>query len=275
MADLKRLSFNQVTCLPQWSLKECIAGLKRNDVHGISVWREKMHEAGVKEAARMLDGEGMAVSGLCFAGLISSPNEGEASKALDDVRRAIEEAAAIKAHCLVFVAGGVDPRDKNVQRTRERVVSRLPRLIDDARKAKVRIALEPLHPMTCATRSVISNVKIANDFCDALKAEDVFGIAVDTYVVWWDPEIEKEIARAGKRIVAFHVNDWLMQTEDVRLDRGMMGDGVIDIPWLRSLIDKTGYDGLIEVEIFSQKNWWKKDPDEVVRVVKERFVNAV
>src|SRR5581483_302209 len=193
----------------------------------------------------------------------------------DDVRRAIEEAATIKADCLVFVAGGVDPRDKNIANTRARVLGRLPRLIDDARKAKVKIALEPLHPMTCATRSVISNVKIANDWCDALKADDVFGIAVDTYVVWWDPEIEKEIARAGRRIAAFHVNDWLTNTEDIRLDRGMMGDGVIDIPWLRSLIDRTGYDGLIEVEIFSAKNWWKKPADEVVRVVKERFVSAV
>jgi sugar phosphate isomerase/epimerase len=93
--------------------------------------------------------------------------------------------------------------------------------------------------------------------------------------VWWDPDIETEIARAGKRICAFHVNDWLMQTEDIRLDRGMMGDGVIDIPWLRGLVEKAGYDGLIEVEIFSQKNWWKKDPNEVVRVVKERFASVV
>lgn len=275
MADLKRLSFNQVTALPQWSLPQAIDGLVRHGVPGISVWREKLHETGVAEGAKRLADSGLQVSGLCFAGLIASPDANEAAKALDDVRRAIEEAAAIKARCLVFVAGGIDPRDKSVARTRARVLDRLPLLIDDAREAGVTIALEPLHPMTCATRSVISNVKIANDWCDALKAEDVFGIAVDTYVVWWDPEIEREIARAGKRIVAFHVNDWLPNTEDIRLDRGMMGDGVIDIPWLRGLVEKAGYDGLIEVEIFSAKNWWKKDADEVVRAVKERFVSAV
>lgn len=212
---------------------------------------------------------------LCFAGLVASTDEAEAKKAIDDTRRAIEEAAAIKAKCLVFVAGGIDPRDKNIANTRKRVLGRLPALIDDARKAGVIIALEPLHPMTCATRSVISNVKIANDWCDELKAEDVFGIAVDTYVVWWDPDIEKEIARAGQRIAAFHVNDWLVDTADIRLDRGMMGDGVIDIPWLRGLVEKAGYNDLIEVEIFSQKNWWKKDADEVVRTVKERFASVV
>jgi sugar phosphate isomerase/epimerase len=275
MADLKRLSINQVTVLPQWTLAQAIDGLARNGVRGISVWREKLHELGVAEAARKLDGEGMAVSGLCFAGLIAARDTADAAKALDDVRRAIEEAAAIKARCLVFVAGPVDPVDKDVAGARARVLERLSLLIPDARKAGVTIGLEPLHPMTCATRSVLSTVKLANDWCDALRAEDVFGIAVDTYVVWWDPEIAAQIARAGKRICAFHVNDWLVDTQDIRLDRGMMGDGVIDIPSLRAMIDKAGYDGLIEVEVFSARNWWKRDADEVVRVVKERFVSAV
>lgn len=275
MADLKRLSVNQVTVLPQWTLAQCIEGLSRNGVTAISVWREKLHELGVAEAARQFDGQGLKVSGLCFAGLIASPDAGEAAKALDDVKRAIDEAAAIKARCLVFVAGPVDPRDKNVNATRARVVDRVATLIPAARAAKVTIGLEPLHPMSCATRSVLSNVKLANDWCDALGAEDVFGIAVDTYVIWWDPEIEAQIARAGKRICAFHVNDWLVDTKDLRLDRGMMGDGVIDIPALRGMVEKAGYDGLIEVEIFSERNWWKRDPDEVIRVVKERFQSAV
>ena len=275
MADLKRLSVNQVTVLPQWTLSQCIDGLVRNGVPAISVWREKLLELGVAEAARQLDGAGLAVSGLCFAGLIASPDAGEAAKALDDVKRAIDEAAAIKAQCLVFVAGPVDPRDKNVKATRARALERVATLIPAARAAKVKIALEPLHPMACATRSVISNIKIANDWCDTLRADDVFGIAIDTYVVWWDPEVEEQIARAGKRICAFHVNDWLVDTKDLRLDRGMMGDGVIDIPSIRRMIEKAGYDGYIEVEVFSERNWWKRDPDEVVRVVKERFQSAV
>jgi sugar phosphate isomerase/epimerase len=148
-------------------------------------------------------------------------------------------------------------------------------LVPDTRAAGGRLALEPLHHMICATRSVISTIKLANDWCDALGAEDVVGIAVDTYAVWWDPELEAGIARAGKRICAFHISDWLPDTQDLRLDRGMMGDGVIDIPAIRRMVEAAGYTGQREVEIFSARNWWKRDPDEVVRVVKERYQTTV
>jgi sugar phosphate isomerase/epimerase len=275
MLDEALLSINQVTLMQQWSLRQAIEGLARHGIRGISIWRDKLHEIELRDAARLLGDRGMTVSGLCFAGLITSPDRATAAAALDDVRRAIDEAAALKARCLVFVAGGVDPRDKDIRATRGRGLDRLATLIPDARAAGVRLALEPLHPMICATRSVISTIKLANDWCDALGAEDVVGIAVDTYAVWWDPELEAGIARAGKRICAFHISDWLPDTQDLRLDRGMMGDGVIDIPAIRRMVESAGYTGQREVEIFSARNWWKRDPDEVIRVVKERYQTAV
>ena len=124
--------------------------------------------------------------------------------------------------------------------------------------------------MTCASRSVVTTVGLANDWCDALGAEDAVGIVLDTYAVWWDPDLERQIKRAGERICAFHVNDWLEDTRDPRLDRGMMGDGVIDIPAIRRMVEGAGYAGQCEVEIFSAGNWWKRDPQEVVRVCIER-----
>ncbi len=275
MLDDGLLSINQVTVLPQWSLAEFIQGLARHEVGGISVWREKLHETGVAEAARLIEDHGLSVSGLCFAGMITSVDEAEAARALDEVRRAIDEAATIKAGCLVFVAGGVDPRAKDLAATRARALERVASLIPHARQAGVKIGLEPLHPMLCGHRSVLSTLGIANDWCDALDADDAVGIAVDTYAVWWDPDLEAQIARAGRRICAFHVSDWLADTRDLRLDRGMMGDGVTDIPAIRRMVQAAGYEGLFEVEIFSERNWWKRDPDEVVRVVKERFQTAV
>jgi len=275
MAELSRLSINQVTMLPQWTLAEAIDGLVRHQVPAISVWRDKLHECGVAAAVRRLADSGLAVSGLCFAGLIASFDDKEAALALDDVRRAIDEAAALKAQCLIFVAGPVDARNKDLPATRARVLERLQTLIPHARGARVMIALEPLHPMSCGTRSVLSTLKLANDWCDALEAEDVFGIAVDSYVTWWDPELASEIARAGQRICAFHVSDWLIDTQDLRLDRGMMGDGVIDLAAMRRMVDAAGYSGPIEVEIFSARNWWKRNAEEVIAVVKQRFTSAV
>ena len=275
MADLHRLSINQICVLPQWTLPQAVAGLARHGVPAISVWREKLHEVGVAEARRLIEGHGLGVSGLCFAGLISSPDRAAAKTARDDVRRALDEAAAIGAPCVVFLSGGVDAKEKDVEAARARVLEGLAELVPHARAARVAIAIEPLHPMACATRSVLTTLKLANDWCDALKAEDVFGIAVDTYVTWWDPELKKEIARAGKRIRAFHVSDWLVDTQDLRVDRGMPGDGVIDLPGFRRMVEAAGYDGHVEVEILSARDWWKRDPDEVVQTIVERFATAV
>lgn len=275
MPDESRLSINQVTVLPQWSLEQTIDGLARHGVGAVSVWREKLHEMGVAAAARALADSGLAVSGLCFAGMVSAPAASERAAASDEVRRAIDEAAAIGARCLVFVAGGVDPRDKDIAGARTRALEALGELVPHARAAGVTLAIEPLHPMSCATRSVVSTMEVANDWCDALGAADVVGIAVDTYAVWWDPRLAREIERAGRRICAFHVNDWLADTRDLRLDRGMMGDGLIDIPAIRRMVEAAGYVGHCEVEIFSERDWWRRDPDEVIRVCKERYQSAV
>jgi sugar phosphate isomerase/epimerase len=275
MLDEKLLSIHQATVLQQWTLKQAIAGIERAGLGAISVWRDKLAEIGVSEAARALAGSGLAVTGLSFAGLITSRDKAAAAKARDEARRAFDDAAAIMAPSVVFVAGGVDPGDKDVKAARARALEGLAELVPHARALKIKIALEPLHPMICAHRSVLSTVKLANQWCDALKAEDVVGIAVDTYAVWWDPELEESISRAGKRICAFHVSDWLVDTQDLRLDRGMMGDGVIDIPGIRRMVEKAGYAGYREVEIFSARNWWKREGDEVLSVVKERYQTAV
>jgi sugar phosphate isomerase/epimerase len=273
--DERLLCLHQVTVLPQWSTQQFIDGVRRHGIGAVALWRDKLREVGAAEVARMLKGTGLAVTSLCAAGLITTPDPQESVAAIEELKRAIDDTAAVGAGSLMFVAGGVDPRDKNLESTRKRVLERLAALTPYARAAGIKIALEPLHPMTCGLRSVLNSTKTANDWCDALRAADVFGIAIDTYAVWWDHDLEQELARAGKRIINFHVDDWLADTQDLRLDRGMMGDGLIDIPGIRRMVEAAGYDSFIEVEIFSQRNWWKRDPDEVLRIVKERYQTAV
>ena len=271
MLDPDRLSIHQVTLPPLLPMRGFVELLARHRVPAASLWREKAQAFGIANTARLVADHGLAMTGYCFAGLIASPDRDEAAQARDDVRRALDEAAELRAPCLVFVAGGVDPRDRDIARTRARVLDGLAELVPHARSVGVKIALEPLHPMICALRSVLSTTKLANDWCDALGAEDIVGIAIDTYAVWWDPEIAGEIARAGKRICSFHVSDWLADTQDLRLDRGMPGDGLIDLAGLRRQVEAAGYRGFVEVEIFSQRNWWQRDADEVVRVIKDRM----
>ncbi len=276
MLDETLLSINQITTGPQWSLREAVEGYARHGVHGIAVWRDKMQDdGGAAPVARLLDDHGMEVSGLCVGGFLTVLDPSGFQDRLDDNRKAIEDAAAIKAKCVVFVVGGMPEDSTDLERAHGRVLEGLSVLLPDARAAGVTLALEPLHPMLAATRSVLSTIKQANDWCDLLGDGPELGIVVDVYHVWWDPDLESEIARAGKRITAFHVNDWLADTRDMRLDRGMMGDGVIDIPKIRGWVEAAGFRGHREVEIFSERNWWRRPGDEVVQVIKERYQTAV
>ena len=149
------------------------------------------------------------------------------------------------------------------------VAEGLAAVLPHARASKVPLATEPLHPMYAGDRCCVNTLKQALDLCDALG--DGTGVVVDAYHVWWDPDLAAQVARAGSRILAYHVCDWLVPTRDMLLDRGMMGDGVVDLPYLRNLVEKAGYRGAIEVEIFSAENWWKKPGDEVLRTCIERY----
>jgi sugar phosphate isomerase/epimerase len=172
-----------------------------------------------------------------------------------------------------MVVGGLRAGTKDLESSRKMVADGLAKMLPHARASGVKIALEPLHPMTCADRSVLSTTAQALDLAESL-GEGV-GVALDVYHIWWDPAVAASILRARGRIFGFHVCDWLVPTRDLVFDRGMMGDGVIDIPALRSRVEASGFDAAIEVEIMSERNWWTREPDDVVGVMKERFAAFV
>jgi sugar phosphate isomerase/epimerase len=265
MAEVARLSINTAT-LKNLTLTQAIEACARAGIRGIAPWRDRLQECGVAEAARLIRAHGLEVSGLCRGGMFTSPNW------LDDNRRAVDEAAAIGAACLVLVVGGLKQGSKDIAGAQAQVRDGIAALLPHARAAGMPLAIEPLHPMYAADRACVNTLGHANDLCDELG--DGLGVAVDVYHVWWDPTLEREIARAGKRIYAFHVCDWLVPTRDLLLDRGMMGDGVIDIPRIRRMVEKAGFRGALEVEIFSAENWWKRPPEEVLAVCRERIETA-
>ncbi len=173
----------------------------------------------------------------------------------------------------MLVVGGLLPGSKDLQKSRRQIEDGIGAILPDARKAGVPLAIEPLHPMQAAERACINTLEQALDICDALG--DGIGVAVDVYHVWWDPKLEQQIARAGKkRVLAYHICDWLVPTRDLLNDRGMMGDGVIDLPRIRAWVEAAGYVGFQEVEIFSELDWWRRDPDEVLSTCKARLVHC-
>lgn len=264
----QRLSLNTATVREQWNLAQCIDGCARHGLGGIAPWRDKLHEMGTSRAARAIRDAGLRVSGLCRGGWYTE--EGKLTQAvLDDNYRAVDEAAGIGAECLVMVVGGVPKGTRDLYGAHAIVEEGLARTRDYAVKAGVPVAIEPLHPMYAGDRACVNSMRHALDICDRLG--EGLGVAMDVYHVWWDADLPAQIRRAGKeRLLAFHICDWLVPTRDLLLDRGMMGDGVIDIRGIREMVEATGFDGLCEVEIFSGQDWWTRDPDEVLRIMIER-----
>lgn len=260
--DPSKLSLNTATVKTQWTLAQAIEGCARHGIRGIAPWRDKLAEMGLKEAAKAIKANGLTVTGLCRGGFFTAPDF------LADNLRAIEEAHELGAQCLVLVVGGLPQGSKDLLSARERVKEAISRILPEAKKAKVPLAIEPLHPMQAADRACINTLEQALDICDAMG--EGIGVAVDVYHVWWDPKLEQQIKRAGKRILAYHICDWLVPTRDLLNDRGMMGDGVIDLKMIRSWVEAAGYAGFHEVEIFSELDWWRRDPDEVLRICRER-----
>lgn len=270
--DRDLLAINTAT-VKSWSLEQAVEGCARAGITAIAPWRDVLQACGVARAASLIRAHDMTVSCLCRGGMFPAADAAGRRAALDDNRRAVDEAAGIGARCLVLVVGGLAPGSKDIVGARRQVRDALAALIPYARAAGVPLAIEPLHPMYAADRACVNTLKQANDLCDELGAG--IGIALDVYHVWWDPDLKAEIARAGQRILTYHVCDWLVPTTDLLLDRGMMGDGVIDLPAIRGMVESAGYAGHCDVEIFSAANWWKRDPDEVIRVCIERHQTAV
>jgi sugar phosphate isomerase/epimerase len=253
-------------------------------IRAVSPWRDQVQAAGLTNIAKMVRDHGLQLSGYCRGGMFPAVDAAGLQAARDDNRRAVDEAAQLGARCLVLVVGGLPgalqgkAAHKDIALARNQVRDGIGELLEYARTARMPLAIEPLHPMYAADRACINTMEQALDVCDELDPyhSGSLGVAVDVYHVWWDPRLEQQIRRAGRnRLLAFHVCDWLTPTADLLNDRGMMGDGVIDIPRIRGWVEAQGFDGYSEVEIFSTGNWWQRPHGEVLDTCIARHRTAV
>ncbi|OKJ41557.1 sugar phosphate isomerase/epimerase family protein [Streptomyces sp. CB01580] len=266
-----RLSINQET-IKQWSLPELAEGCAKAGIDKVGLWRGPVQEYGVERTAALLADNGLTVTSLCRGGFFTAVDPVERARALDDNRAAIGEAAALSTDTLVLVSGGLPAGDKDLHSARERVADALGQLAPYAAERGVRLAIEPLHPMFASDRCVVSTLSQALDIAERFPADQV-GVVVDTYHIWWDDQAAAQIARAGAtgRIHSFQLADWITPLPaGVLLGRGQLGDGSVDFRAFRSLVEATGFDGPIEVEIFNEA-LWARDGAEVLAEVAARY----
>ncbi len=287
MRDLSRdhslLSLNTATVRKQGSLIDIVEACARHGIRAIDPWRDQVAAVGLERAVKAVRDAGLELSGYCRGGMFTA-DEAHRADARDDNRRAVDEAKALGAPCVVLVVGGLpqysrpgSAPSKDLAAAQAQVADGISEMMDYAFSVGMKLAIEPLHPMYAADRACVNTLRHALDLCDQLDParSGTVGVALDVYHTWWDFELFKQIERCGpERLLAFHVCDWMVPTADMLNDRGMMGDGVIDIPRVRGAVEALGYSGYVEVEIFSQR-WWDRPMDEVIGTCIERLKTVV
>jgi sugar phosphate isomerase/epimerase len=265
-------------------LTEIIEACVRRDIKAISPWRDQVAAVGLHTVSKLVKTHGLKLSGYCRGGMFPASTAAGTQAADADNRQAIDEACELNSTCLVLVVGGLpgalagQAAHKDLGYARDQVFEGIEKLLAYAKSCNMPLAIEPLHPMYAADRACINTLEQALDVCDTLDPAKSggLGVALDVYHVWWDPKLQQQIERAGqKRLLAFHVCDWLTPTRDLLNDRGMMGDGVIDIPKIRGWVEAQGFNGFSEVEIFSTENWWRRDHLGVLDTCISRHRSAV
>jgi len=257
---MNRLCIHTVTTKP-WSLTECLTEFPKRGVTGISIWRQSLEGRNLGEVKRQTKDAGLEVVSLCRGGFFPAAGISGRQAAIDDNRKAIEQAHAIGAPLVVLVCGAVP--GQSLKESRKQIADGIATVLPAAIQAGVKLAIEPLHPMYADDRSAVNTMRQAHEICEVLGSPSALGIAVDVYHVWWDPELQEQIQLAGRtgRLHAFHICDWKTPTTDLLNDRGLMGEGCINIREISDWVDATGFIGHREVEIFSNK-WWSTDQNE-------------
>ncbi|KPK84037.1 MAG: xylose isomerase [Bacteroides sp. SM23_62_1] len=272
MSDLSRLCIHTETVKPL-QIEEVAEKFAHHGIPGVSVWRQTLENRDPQKTGQILRDQGLEIVSLVRGGFFPSSDPGKRVAAIEENKRAIIEAVKLGASLLVLVCGSDPDQSPGISRTQIRDAIRI--LLPFAESQKIRLGIEPLHPMYADTRSAIITMKQANEIIGEMDSP-FLGLVVDVYHTWWDENLEDEIKLAGKKgkIFAFHVSDWKVPTEDMLADRGLMGEGCIPIRQIRSWVEEAGFNGFIEVEIFSKK-YWRLEQEVYLKMIIKAFEEFV
>tara|TARA_B100000575_G_C23032610_1_gene594483 strand:+ start:201 stop:1025 length:825 start_codon:yes stop_codon:yes gene_type:complete len=258
------LCIHQVCLSGQCNFASSLSQLVAAGIKRTALWNPMIENCGQRQALSFWNDSGLRADSLCVAELFAGP---------DKLRRMLDRADLFKARTLVLITGGLEAAgvEGGIDEARKYLPSLLAQADELARPYNVQLAFEPLHPMVCGFRSIVSSLGEALDLLDQLGAAHEVGLAIDTYALWWEDQSDQKLLRASKRILNYHVSDWLADTSDLRLDRGMPGDGQINLLQWRAQLEQFGYRGGVEIEIFSCDRWWKQAPESMLKQIIERL----
>lgn len=269
LTDFSKLCVHTITTKP-WSVEEAMDHYAAAGIGGITVWRQWLEGRDIEKTGQQSRERNLKIVSLCRGGFFPASDQFGLDAAIEDNRLAIREAAALGAPMIVLVCGAVPGQP--LEESRKQIADGIAAVLPLAEEHGIKLAIEPLHPMYADDRSAINTMDSANAVCDLLD-HPLVGIAADVYHIWWDPDLEAQIRLTGEknRLFAFHLCDWMTPTTDLLNDRGLMGEGCIDLKGIRAMVEATGFDGFNEVEVFSER-WWARDQNEFLDEIKRAYL---
>jgi sugar phosphate isomerase/epimerase len=270
LTDFSRLVLHTITTRPL-AIEEAVDIYSTEEITGVTVWRDALNGRNVYSTGDLIRNHGLKITSLCRGGFFPALQQNDREKAITENKKIIDEAAALGAPLIVLVCGASPGQAPEV--SRHQIINALEKIIPHAEKNNIKLGIEPLHPMYADTRSAINTMKQANDVAEIFNSKHL-GVVVDVFHVWWDTDLKKEIERCGKRnnIMAFHLCDWKLKMEDMLNDRGLMGEGCIQLRMIREWVENAGFKGDLEVEIFSNR-YWAMDQKKFIGMIKEAYLN--
>ena len=237
-----------------WSIQQCIENYARAEIGGISIWRETVAGQDFKKVRTQLSDSGLNPVCLVRGGFFTGEKPADRQQGVEKNLEALREAEALGLPMIVLVCGatpGQSP-EENLDQIEEGIRA----IIPAAEAANVKLAIEPLHPMYAGDRSAVASLRDANLLAQRI-SHPLVGIAVDTFHVWWETNLEAEIQTCALNghLFAFHICEFKPDFDHPLLDRGLPGEGVNATPRILKMIRNAGFTGLTEVEIFSRKFW--------------------
>ena len=266
---LSQLCIHTITTKP-WNIEEAARNFSEQGVGGITAWRDALTGRNIRDTGKMLREHNLSIVSLCRGGFFPHHEKTKRLEAIDDNKKAIDEAYELGTSLIVLVCGS--SVHQSLEDSRMQIKEGIETVLPYAQQAGVKLAIEPLHPMYADDRSAVNTIRQANDLAEAINHSHV-GVAVDVYHLWWDSELEMEIKRCGRNgnLLAYHICDWKTPTTDLLLDRGLMGEGCIDIKKISGWVKEAGFKGFQEVEIFSKK-YWEEDQHEFLQKIKSAYL---
>jgi sugar phosphate isomerase/epimerase len=280
---LPRFSISQVSTLAA-SFADDVHAYAAAGLDGLGVWETKLGDGPDTEELELFAASGLRsttavplVPSILPLPLLPGPDDPRAR--IDAICASIHRLAAFGPSGIVCLTGSAGARDPDTARAA--VVDGLREIAAEADRAGVRLALEPFQ------REGLEDWSLVNTIGDAVELIEetgctAFGIQFDIWHLWNTPDLLEEIEREAHRFVGVHVNDWRDPTRGWA-DRVLPGDGVAGVPAILGALERAGWDGCYDLEIFSDNgafgtahpgSLWDLDVAELVRRAQESFIRC-